>query len=307
MKNLFFLSILILTFKSTLAQLFLNANLMQKAIQENEIRLDVLGNGAYYFQGSGHKYAGSGGIIAFIPNKNNGSLSLCLKYNPVYQKTFRFRDTAFNIQSYLPDVAKQIFAFDNGSNYNVGMRYNKFSSSTSKTKSIWSIIGDFNATPYDTKIDSTYWNTLDTTFTRNYTLSNGFMLLNPTLGFTREWLFSANKNSDQNIKISIGLYLTATFVYEKEAGKNVIPSYNYMLLGKNALNTNLSLNKKLKSFYSGMVSGMLEFNDFRFYLNFQYNYVLFSASELEIKGINNRPLFINMGVGFSPSLIHFNF
>lgn len=299
------------TYTMALCQLFLPANISKKAIEEEEIRIDLLGNGTYYVQQSGSKSAASGGVIASVPVKNKSILCISGKYNPVYQKDFILRDTAFNIRSYLPDIAKQVFGFENGSNYNIGMRYNHVKEKTSYSNSkygIWGLIAEFNATSYKAKPDSTYWSGLDTNFTRNYTLSDGFYLFNPVIGVTREWLFSASKKkSDQNIKISVGIWLAASFIYENDAGKNVIPAFNYMILGDNALNKNFSLNQKITSFYAALFSTVFELNDFRLFINIQHNQVLFKPSELEIKGINNRPVFFNLGAGFSPSIIHFNF
>ncbi|MCS7029248.1 MAG: hypothetical protein NZ519_10850 [Bacteroidia bacterium] len=302
--------ILVIGYYHLFAQLFLPANITKRSIEDEEIRIDVLGNGTYYLQESGSKSAASGGLIASIPTKNGNLLHITGKYNPAYQKAFILRDTAFNIKTYLPEVSKQIFGFENGSNYNFSLRFNRVKqrnySSTDKY-GIWGFLFEFNATPFTIKSDSLYWNTLDSTFRTNYTLSEGFYLLNPVIGFTREWLFSANKKNDQNIKISLGIWLAGTFIYETNAGKGVVPSYNYMLLGQKAIDKELSLNQRLKSFYAGLFSLAFELNDFRLFLTVQHNQVLFKSSELEVKGINNRPIFINLGAGFSPSIIHFNF
>ncbi|MCS7076045.1 MAG: hypothetical protein NZ455_05025 [Bacteroidia bacterium] len=295
---------------TSFGQLFLPANITKKSIQDEGMRIDLLGNGTYYRQESGSKSAASGGAVVSIPTKNKNLLYASVKYNPAQLKRLVLRDTAFNIKNYLPAVAEQIFGFENGSIYNLGLRFNKVKErNISKTSKygIWSFLFEFNATPYAARVDSAYWNSLDSTFRANNSLSSGFYLLNPVLGATKEWLFSTNKKNDQNVKISMGLWLAATFIYENDAGMNIIPSYNYMILGQRALDKNFALNQKLKSFYAGLFSLAFELNDFRLFFTVQHNQVLFRTSELEIKGINNRAVFINLGAGFSPSIIHFNF
>jgi len=122
-----------------------------------------------------------------------------------------------------------------------------------------------------------------------------------------EWSFKVGgDNENQRIGLGLALAGTANIVYENDEGKNFIPSWAYIMRGRQAIQDK-NFNKKLNNIYGAYGKFYGFFNDIYAFFILQKNFTAFSNSELEIQGINNRPVFFNLGVTFSPSLLKFGF
>lgn len=121
--------------------------------------------------------------------------------------------------------------------------------------------------------------------------------------------YSLNIKGGDNQRVGLGLSLcgTAAFIYENEAGKNIVPSWAYCLTGAKSLQDNItSIQSKINNFYAAFGKLYFFLNDMYFFVVFQKNFVDLPYG-LEMQGLNNRNLFLNFGITFSPSLISFGF
>ncbi|GIV44241.1 MAG: hypothetical protein KatS3mg035_1364 [Bacteroidia bacterium] len=280
---------------------------------DNDIKkvIGITGTGSMYNQSSADKnVAASGGFVFSIPfsdlakeGKFN-AFSFITKYNIGALKSFTLKDSIFNITNVANNISKQIFAYDNGNNFNLGLRFHFLNRKDDQRLSNFNFFLDGNITDYKIQLDSLNASEImDTLSQRNLKLSSGFTLLNPVLGVNYDWSAVVG---NQYFGFNVSLVGAASFIYEKDAGKQFVSSWAYTLLHNRAFE-DITIKKKINSFYSAFFRFNIFVNDINVFIVLQKNFVGFNNSQLELQGINNRNLFINWGVTFSPSLLHFSF
>ncbi len=254
--------------------------------------------------------AASGGFVGSIPfshlakeGKFN-ALSIIGKYNFAALKSFTLKDSIFNITNVANNISKQIFAYDNGNNINIGLRLHFLNRKDDQRLSNFNFFLDGNITNYKIQLDSLNASEImDTLSQRNLKLSSGFTLLNPVLGLNYEL---STVLGNEYVGFNVSLVGAASFIYEKDAGKQFVSSWAYTLLHNRAFE-DIAIKKKINSFYSAFFRFSVLINDINIFIVLQKNFVGFNNTELELQGINNRNLFINWGITFSPPFYRHSF
>jgi hypothetical protein len=279
---------------------------------DNEIRTKygLLGSGTYYQQQerASDKGSAAGGfsfVHPFGSHVKDGklkALSFIFKYNLSAIRKFVLRDSLYNLSEVGSKISQQFFSYDNNNNINVGLRYNFLNRADNNVRlSIFNIFADVNITNYSCSLDSIYTQKIKE-INPDLKISSGFISINPVIGVSFEW--SIKLGDDQRLGFGASLSGTANLVYENEEGKNFVPSWSYTMRGMKAI-TDPNFNKKINNLYAGYGRFYAFFNDIYFFAILRKNFISFSNQELEIQGINNRPVFFSFGVTFSPSLFKF--
>jgi len=286
------------------------SNVVGNADNDVKARIGILGSGSYYNQTAAIENKGSaaGGFAFLLPfgkyvtEGKLKALSFVGKYNLSAVRNFTLRDSIYNLQEVGSRISQQFFSYDNNNNFNFGLRYSFLNRADNNDRLfLFNLFADVNITTYKHSVDSTLSQNIETQMP-NLKLSSGFNSINPVIGLNCEWSFKAwGDNENQRLGPGLALAGTANIVYENDEGKNFIPSWAYIMRGGQAIQDN-NFNKKLNNIYG--VYGKFYFfvNDIYLFFILQKNFTAFSNSELEIQGINNRPVFFNFGVTFSPTL-----
>ena len=284
---------------------------------DNEIRTKygLLGSGSYYQQQESlsDKGSASGGFSSvhpfgsYVKDGKLKALSLIGKYNLSAIRKFVLRDSLYNLSEVGSKISQQFFSYDNNNNINVGLRYNFLNRADNNVRlSIFNIFADVNITKYSCSLDSIYTQKIKE-INPDLKISSGFTSINPVIGVSFEWSAKiGDDQSHQRVGFGASLSGTANLVYENEEGKNFVPSWSYIMRGMKAI-TDPNFNKKINNLYAGYGRIYFFLNDIYLFIIVQKNFIPFSNQELEIQGINNRPIFFNWGVTFSPSLLKFGF
>lgn len=309
---------LVLFNQSAKSQIILPSNALRNIYGDNDADINttfgILGSGSLYSQSSvGNSIGAGGGLLLGIPLTDQNlagkkvihALSIIGKYNASSIKTFQLRDSLYNINSVANVISRQLFSQDNGNNFNIGARYNIMKKKDDGRLLNLSFLTDVNITDYHLKLDSSA-NDFGEFQSRNLKLSSGFSAINPMVGFMFDWSASA---LNQNFGINLSLVGSGVFIYEKDMGKDYIGSWAYSIFNNKSFDKDFynNLSKKINNFYAFYSRLNIYINDINIFLVIQKNFTNVSVNEAELQGINNRNLFINWGINFSPSLLHFDF
>lgn len=198
------------------------------------------------------------------------ALSIIGKYNLNSLRSFRLRDSSYNMQSVANIISRQLFSQDNGNNFNIGARYNIMGKKTDGRLLNIAFLADVNITDYQLKLDSSGNNFLEFQ-NKNLKLSSGFSAINPMAGFMLDWSASA---LNQNFGINLSLVGSGIFIYEKDMGKDYIGSWAYSVFHNKALDKNIhsDLSKKINNLYSLCSRLNIYINDINIFIVIQKNF-----------------------------------
>ncbi len=322
MKNKLFIVVTCIFFNYLQAQMIISNSFVRDLVggSDSDIQsvFGLMGCGSLYNQNSQEKQnvAAAGGFVGSIPLRDlitNGrlnSLSIIAKYNMGALKNLILKDSLYNISNISNDISKQIFGFDNGNNLNFGLRYIWLNRKDNGNLHNFNIFADCNITKYSIRLDTVLYSNdllVDPYSNKSYKMSSGFTLINPLLGISYDFSAKFGADSDpQYLGINLSLAGSASIIYETDKGKDYVSSWAYTLFHNQALQKDFSLNNKINQFYCAYFRFNIYLNDINCFIVLQKNFVNFSNSQLELSGINNRNMFFNWGITFSPSLIKFH-